>query len=104
MITYRQFVSEMVQATDFQRYKELDIDTNYDDGLYNKITLRGDLRDYNQKQLNALLRYASEQLPGKTDQEVREFMLRALSNPKTHEVLRKHIAYHNPELFDYITS
>ena len=104
MITYRQFFSEMVQANDFQRYKELDINTNYDDDLYHKITLRGSLRDYNQKQLNALLNYAGSQLPGKTEQEVQEFMLRALSNSKTHEILRKHIAYHNPDLFDYIRS
>jgi hypothetical protein len=102
MIPFRQYVSEMVQSNDFQRYKDLDIDTNYDDDLYHKITLRGELRDYNQKQLNALLNYASEQLPGKTDQEIQEFMLKALSNSKTHEILRKHIAYHNPDLFDYI--
>ena len=92
----------MVRSADFSKYETLDIDSESDDDLYNKITLRGDLRDYNQKQLNALLNYAKQNLPDKTDEQVKEFMLKALSSSKVHEILRKHIAYHNPELFEYI--
>lgn len=93
----------MVRSADFSKYETLDIDSENDDDLYNKITLRGDLRDYNQKQLNALLNYAKRNLPDKTDEQVKEFMLKALSSSKVHEILRKHIAYHNPELFEYIS-
>ena len=93
----------MVRSADFSKYETLDIDSENDDDLYNKITLRGDLRDYNQKQINALLNYAKRNLPDKTDEQVKEFMLKALSSSKVHEILRKHIAYHNPELFEYIS-
>ena len=93
----------MVRSADFSKYETLDIDSENDDDLYNKITLRGDLRDYNQKQLNALLNYAKRNLPDKTDEQVKEFMLKALSSSKVHEILRKHIAYHNPELLEYIS-
>ena len=102
MKSFDKLYGEMVKAADFAKYKTLDIDATNDDDLYNKITLRGDLRDYNQKQLKALMNYAKSQLPGKSDEQIQEFMLRALSSSKVHEILRKHIAYHNPELFEYI--
>ena len=102
MSGFNKLYGEMVKAADFAKYKTLDIDTTADDDLYNKITLRGDLKDYNQRQLTALMNYAKTQLPDKDDEQVKEFMLRALSSPKVHEILRKHIAYHNPELFEYI--
>ena len=102
MSSFNKLYGEMVKAADFAKYKTLDIDTASDDDLYNKITLRGDLREYNQKQLTALMRYAEAQLPGKSEEQVKEFMLRALSSSKVHEILRKHIAFHNPELFEYI--
>lgn len=102
MIKFNKLHREMVKAADFAKYKTLDIDTDSDDDLYNQITLSGDLKDYNNKQLTVLMKYAKKQLPGKTDEQIREFMLRSLSNPRVHEILRKHIAYHNPELFEYI--
>ena len=102
MSQFNKLYGEMVKAADFAKYKTLDIDTETDDDLYSKITLRGDLKDYNQKQLTALMNYAKLQLPDKSDEQVKEFMLRSLSNPRVHEILRKHIAYHNPELFEYI--
>lgn len=103
MRSFDKIYNEMVRSADFSKYETLDIDSENDDDLYNKITLRGDLRDYNQKQLNALLNYARRNLPDKTDEQVKEFMLKALSSSKVHEILRKHIAYHNPELFEYIS-
>lgn len=103
MKPFHEFFAEMVQPGDFEKYRELDIDGPNDDDLYDKITLRGNLADYNMMQLKALTNYAKAQLPHKSDAEVKEFMLRALTNPKTHEILRKHIAYHNPSLFDYIS-
>ena len=102
MSQFNKLYGEMVKAADFAKYKTLDIDAETDDDLYNKITLRGDLKDYNQKQLTALMNYAKLQLPDKSDEQVKEFMLRSLSNPRVHEILRKHIAYHNPELFEYL--
>ena len=102
MRSFDKIYNEMVRSADFSKYETLDIDSENDDDLYNKITLRGDLRDYNQKQLNALMNYAKRNLPDKTDEQVKEFMLKALSSSKVHEILRKHIAYHNPELFEYI--
>ena len=103
MKTYQEYFAEMVQAGDFEKYRELDIDGPNDDDMYNKITLRGNLADYNRMQIKALTLYAKSQLPHKNDAEVKEFMLRSLSDSKTHEILRKHIAYHNPSLFDYIS-
>ena len=102
MSQFNKLYGEMVKAADFAKYKTLDIDAEQDDDLYGKITLRGDLKDYNQRQLTALMNYAKKQLPDKSDEQVKEFMLRSLSNPRVHEILRKHIAYHNPELFEYI--
>lgn len=92
----------MVKASDFAKYKELDIDSPNQDSLYNTITMSGSLKDYNRKQLLALMNYAKEKLPDKSDDQVHQFMIRSLSNPRVHEILRKHIAYHNPELFEYI--
>lgn len=103
MSEFNKLYGEMVKAADFAKYKTLDVGADNADDLYNKITLRGDLRDYNQKQLTALMNYAKIQLPNKSDEQVQEFMLRSLSDPKVHEILRKHIAYHNPELFEYIS-
>ena len=103
MKPYQEYYAEMVKPGDFEKYRELDIEGPNDDDLYNKITLNGNLADYNIMQIKALTNYTKKQLPGKTDAEVKEFMLRALTNPKTHEILRKHIAYHNPSLFNYIS-
>lgn len=94
---------EMVQAKDFSRYKNLKLKQSpEDDKLYNSITLKGDLMDYNTKQLRALMTYAQSQLPDKTYEDVQEFINKALRNPETHKILRNHIAYHNPELFEYL--
>ena len=95
--------SEMVRPSDFEKYRDLDIDGPNDDDLYNRITLNGQLGDYNKMQIKALMNFAKSQMTNKTDAEVKEFMIRALSTPKVHEILRKHIAYHNPDLFDYIS-
>ena len=103
MKKFNQLHDEMVKAADFAKYKTLDIDSPNQDDLYSKITMSGDLKDYNQKQLSALMRFAKDKLPGKTDEQVQQFMMRLLGNPKVHEILRKHIAYHHPELFEYIT-
>ena len=89
---------EMVAPADFAKYKDFDLDTDITDD----ITLIGDLKSYNQKQLNALKEYAKKQLPGKSNDDVEMFVVKALSHPKTHRIMRQHIAYHNPELFDYI--
>ena len=93
---------EMVAAADFQKYKDFDLDADVSDDKYDDIALVGDLKDYNTKQLQALKDYATRLLPGKSDGEIEMFMVKALSNPKTHKVMRQHIAYHNPELFKYI--
>ena len=93
---------EMVASADFQKYKDFDLDADVSDDKYDDIALVGDLKAYNTKQLKALKDYATRRLPGKSDGEIEMFMVKALSNPKTHKVMRQHIAYHNPELFDYI--
>jgi hypothetical protein len=93
---------EMVAPADFAKYKDFDLDTDITDDKYDDITLIGDLKSYNQKQLNALKEYAKKQLPGKSNDDVEMFVVKALSHPKTHRIMRQHIAYHNPELFDYI--
>lgn len=93
---------EMVASADFQKYKDFDLDADVSIDRYDDIHLIGDLKAYNQKQLQALKDYATKRLPGKSDGEIEMFMVKALSNPKTHKVMRQHIAYHNPELFDYI--
>lgn len=103
MKPFQSYFTEMVRPGDFEKYRELDIEGPNDDDLYHKITLSGSLGDYNKMQLSALTNYAKSQMPTKTDAEVKEFMLRALSNPKVHEILRKHIAHHHPELFEYIS-
>lgn len=103
MKCFQEYFAEMVKPGDFEKYRELDIDGPNDDDLYSKITLNGNLAEYNIMQIKALTNYAKNQLPGKSDAEVKEFMLRALTNPKTHEILRKHVAYHNPDLFNYIS-
>tara|TARA_E500000318_G_scaffold70909_1_gene65699 strand:- start:1592 stop:1915 length:324 start_codon:yes stop_codon:yes gene_type:complete len=72
------------------------------DKLYKSITLAGDLKKYNLMQLKALKDYAKEQLPDKSDDEISEFMQRALMDPKYHKALRLFIAHNNPELFNYI--
>ena len=93
---------EMVASADFQKYKDFDLDADVSDDKYDDIALVGDLKAYNTKQLQALKDYATRLLPGKGDDVIEMFMVKALSNPKTHKVMRQHIAYHNPELFDYI--
>ena len=93
---------EMVDKADFQQYKEFDLNADSADDKYDDISLTGDLKAYNQKQLQALKDYASKQLPDESDADIEMFMVKALSNPKTHKVMRHHIAYHNPELFEYI--
>jgi hypothetical protein len=93
---------EMVDKADFQQYKEFDLNADSADDKYDDISLTGDLKAYNQKQLQALKDYASKQLPDESDADIEMFMVKALSNPKTHKVMRQHIAYHNPELFEYI--
>jgi len=93
---------EMVAAADFQKYKDFDLDADISDDKYDDIALVGDLKDYNTKQLQALKDYATRLLPGKSGDVIEMFMVKALSNPKTHKVMRQHIAYHNPELFEYI--
>ena len=93
---------EMVASADFQKYKDFDLDADVSDDKYDDIALVGDLKAYNTKQLKALKDYATRRLPGKSDGEIEMFMVKALSNPKTHKVMRQHIAYHNPELFEYI--
>jgi len=103
MKCFQEYFAEMVRPGDFEKYRDLDIDGPNDDDLYNKITLRGNLAEYNMMQIKALTDYTKKQLPHKNDAEIKEFMLRALTNPRTHEILRKHIAYHSPELFDYIS-
>lgn len=103
MKTFTEYYTEMVQSGDFEKYRDLDIEGPNDDNLYNKITLNGSLGDYNRMQLKALTNYAKSHITGKSDAEVKEFILRALTDNKTHEILRKHIAFHNPELFDYIS-
>ena len=102
MKTFSEHYTEMVRPSDFEKYRDLDIEGPNDDDLYDRITLRGTLGDYNRMQLIAITNYAKSQLPGRSDAEIKEFIFRALSNNKTHEILRKHIAYHNPDLFDYI--
>ena len=93
---------EMVAAADFQKYKDFDLDADVSDDKYDDIALVGDLKDYNTKQLQALKDYATRLLPGKSGDVIEMFMVKALSNPKTHKIMRQHIAYHNPELFEYI--
>ena len=93
---------EMVASADFQKYKNFDLDADVSDDKYDDIALVGDLKAYNTKQLQALKEYATRRLPGKSDDVIEMFMVKALSNPKTHKVMRQHIAYHNPELFEYI--
>jgi hypothetical protein len=93
---------EMVASADFQKYKDFDLDADVSDDRYDDIALVGDLKAYNTKQLKALKDYTTRRLPGKSDDVIEMFMVKALSNPKTHKVMRQHIAYHNPELFEYI--
>jgi len=93
-------LSEMVASVDFPSTIQPEM-PGLDD-LYNKITLVGDLKEYNTKQLFALKKYAKDQLPGKTDAEINEFMTKALMNPKYHKALRVFIAHNNPELFKYL--
>lgn len=93
---------EMVAPADFQKFKEFNLNADTSDDKYDDITLIGDLKEYNIKQLKALKDYAVKQLPGKTDEEIEMFMVKVLANPKTHRVMRQHIAFHNPELFKYI--
>ena len=93
---------EMVASADFEKYKDFDLDADISDDRYSDIHLVGDLKTYNQKQLQALKDYATRLLPGKSDDVIEMFMVKALGNPKTHKVMRQHIAYHNPELFEYI--
>jgi hypothetical protein len=92
----------MVASADFQKYKDFDLDADVSDDKYDDIALVGDLKDYNTKQLQALKDYATRLLPGKSGDVIEMFMVKALINPKTHKVMRQHIAYHNPELFEYI--
>ena len=92
----------MVASADFQKYKDFDLDADVSTDRYDDIALVGDLKAYNRKQLQALKDYATKLLPGKSDDVIEMFMVKALSNPKTHKVMRQHIAYHNPELFEYI--
>jgi len=93
---------EIVDKAEFLQYKEFNLNADSADDKYNGISLTGDLKAYNQKQLQALKDYASKQLPGESDADIKMFMAKALSNPKTHKIMRHHIAYHNPELFEYI--
>ena len=99
-VTKFNHIFEMVASSDFPSTIEPEM-PGLDD-LYNKITLVGDLKEYNTKQLLALKKFAKDQLPDKTDSEIDEFMSRALMNPKYHKALRVYIAHNNPELFKYI--
>lgn len=93
---------EVVTSDDFAKYKDLNLDDDVSDNDYNSIVLDGDLKKYNTKQLMALRNYAKKQLPNVSDYEIDLFMSKSLTNPKTHKILRQHIAYHNPDLFKYI--
>lgn len=102
MVTKFNQLIEMVASADFQKYKDFDLDADVSDDKYDDITLVGDLKAYNKKQLQALKDYAKKQLPGKDEGEIEMFMVKSLSHPNTHKIMRQHIAYHNPELFKYI--
>ncbi len=102
MVTNFYQLVEMVASKDFAKYKDLDLNDDVSANDYDKITLTGDLKSYNIKQLKALRDYAKKQLNNVDDEKIDTFMHKALSNPKVHMILRQHIAYHNPELFKYI--
>lgn len=102
VINFNQLL-EMVAPADFQKFKDFNLNTDTSNDKYDDITLIGDLKEYNIKQLKALKDYAVKQLPGKTDEEINMFMVKVLADPKTHRVMRQHIAFHNPGLFKYIS-
>lgn len=102
MVTRFDFLLEMVASADFQKFKEFNLNTDTTDDKYDDITLIGNLKEYNTRQIQALEKYAREQLPGKSEGEINMFISRAIANPKTHRIMRQHVAFHNPELFAYI--
>lgn len=96
------FLVEMINNQDYRDYKNFDPDKDQSVELYQKIKPTPNLKGYNRKQIEILTNHFKETRPNRPQEEIIKLIVAALNNDQYRKALRNHIAFHNPELFDYI--
>ena len=111
-VIYQEMIEEKVTPADFVHYKEddfVDVDDEHLDFKYAHIEpnfKKISLRDYNEKQLEALKNYFRSKMSvhkDASDEDMMKFIKRLiLDHPEVMKKTRLHLAALEPELFDYI--